>query len=145
MKVAIVGSRNYPNLQEVERFIHSLARKYPEAMIISGGAPGVDITAEEVAYQLLMPVRSYRPKKSQRHYIILIKETGRFTISVRDDEAGRQMTFQSFKMAAYYRNGLIVSDADQVVAFQHQDSRGTGDAITKARAIGVPVTVYRPQ
>lgn len=144
MKVAIVGSRNYPNLQEVERFVHSLARKYPEAMIISGGASGVDITAEEVAYSMMMPVRSYRPKKAARHYFVLVKETGRRDISVRDEE-GRQKTFRSFGEAAFYRNGLIISDADQVVAYHYQGSRGTADSITKARAIGVPVTVYHPQ
>jgi len=44
MKVAIVGSRNYPDLEKVKEYIGDLS---PDDIIILGGAKGVDETAEE--------------------------------------------------------------------------------------------------
>jgi hypothetical protein len=144
VRVAIIGSRNYPNLWEVEQFVEKLSRKYPHATVISGGASGVDNEAEEAARARMLHVRSYRPRKRYRHYTILLVETGRFVVSVRGED-GRSMQFKSFAQAAFYRNGLIVGDCDQLVAFHYQGSRGTQDSIDKARALGLPVHVYYPR
>jgi YspA, cpYpsA-related SLOG family len=46
MKVAIVGSREYPNLSKVRAYIQTLP---PNIIIVSGGAKGVDKCAEKVA------------------------------------------------------------------------------------------------
>lgn len=46
MKVAIVGSRDYPLPYLVDDFVHSLAR---DTIVVSGGAPGVDSWAEAAA------------------------------------------------------------------------------------------------
>lgn len=43
MKVAIVGSRDYDDLAEVEDFVKSLPK---DTVVISGGARGVDSAAE---------------------------------------------------------------------------------------------------
>lgn len=48
MKVAIVGSRDYPNLAEVKRYVLGLA---PGTVIVSGGARGVDRAGELAAYE----------------------------------------------------------------------------------------------
>lgn len=46
MKIAIVGSRDFPNLDDVREYI----RRLPEGtVIVSGGARGVDAVAEETA------------------------------------------------------------------------------------------------
>lgn len=42
IKVAVVGSRNYPRMHEVKRFIDMMD---PETVVISGGARGVDTLA----------------------------------------------------------------------------------------------------
>lgn len=144
MRVAIIGSRNYPQLDEVEVFVEKLSRKYPHATVISGGAPGVDHEAEEAARARMMHIRSYRPRKRYRSYTILLIETGRFVTTMRGDD-GRPLTFKSFGQSAFYRNGLIVNDCDQLVAFHYQNSRGTQDSIDKARVLGKPVHIFHPQ
>ena len=45
-RVAIVGSRDYPSLQDVSRFVMSLD---PATIVVSGGARGVDRTAKSAA------------------------------------------------------------------------------------------------
>jgi hypothetical protein len=46
MKIAIVGSRNYPDLDAVRAFVRNLP---PGTTIVSGGARGVDKVAELAA------------------------------------------------------------------------------------------------
>ena len=41
MKVAIVGSRNYPDLEKVKKYVRKLS---PGDIIVSGGGNGVDET-----------------------------------------------------------------------------------------------------
>ncbi len=41
MKVAIVGSRNYPDLEKVKKYVRKLS---PGDIIVSGGDNGVDET-----------------------------------------------------------------------------------------------------
>jgi len=50
MRVGIVGSRNYPNLIDVEIWFKNNIT--PNDIIISGGARGVDSKAEILAYNL---------------------------------------------------------------------------------------------
>lgn len=52
MKVAIVGSRDYPNMRAVREYVASLPR---DTVIVSGGARGVDSVAVEEAKRLGMP------------------------------------------------------------------------------------------
>lgn len=46
MKLAIVGSRDFPRLADVRDFVLKLA---PGTIVVSGGAPGVDRAAQEAA------------------------------------------------------------------------------------------------
>lgn len=58
MRVAVVGSRGYADLDEVRAYVRSL----PEGtIIISGGAKGVDAAAEEAGGRRGHVVESYRP------------------------------------------------------------------------------------
>lgn len=47
MKLAVVGSRDYPNLSQVRRYVMA---QPPGTVIVSGGARGVDREAEIAAY-----------------------------------------------------------------------------------------------
>ena len=44
--IAIVGSRDYPDLEAVKHFVEALP---PDVTVVSGGARGVDRAAEEAA------------------------------------------------------------------------------------------------
>ena len=84
MKVAIVGTRTYPDLEQVRDFVRQLS---PDDIVISGGAKGVDETAEDEARKLGMEVISVTPEW---------------------DKYGRR--------AGLMRNDIIVGMADSVVA-----------------------------
>lgn len=58
MKIAIVGSRDYPSLDDVRRYVQSLPLV---TIIVSGGAIGVDSVAEEVAKARGMEVEIFYP------------------------------------------------------------------------------------
>lgn len=55
-RLAIVGSRDYPNLEAVRRYVRE---QHPTTVIISGGARGVDRTAVEEAKRLGMLYEVY--------------------------------------------------------------------------------------
>ena len=56
MRIAIVGSRDFPRLEEVRQFVYEQERT---TVIISGGARGVDSIAVEEARKLHMPYEVY--------------------------------------------------------------------------------------
>lgn len=62
MKLAIVGSRRYPDLEKVRRFVRSLPR---DTFIISGGAVGVDKEAVAEALSLGMAGTVFEAKWHQ--------------------------------------------------------------------------------
>lgn len=104
MRVAIVGSREYPNLQQVIDFVNSL----PDGTeVVSGGARGVDITAQRAAEARGLPVRVFLPRfqrentpYSPRHF--------------------------------FDRNTDIVVNSDVVIAFPWGKASGTRDTMEKA-------------
>lgn len=81
---------------------------------ISGGASGVDSTAEEVADVLDIPIVVYEPDW---------------------DQYG--------KGAGFVRNKDIVKAAEVVVAFQYNDSRGTANSIELAKQYGKLLVVFK--
>ena len=56
MKVALVGSRNYSDLEAVRRYVATLPKN---TMVVSGGATGVDTAAEETAKQCGLLVKVF--------------------------------------------------------------------------------------
>jgi len=110
-KVAIVGSRNYPNLDLVDAYVRALD---PECVIVSGGAQGVDLTAEHAAESVGIKTIIHLPDWSQG------------------------------KGAGFIRNSLIVADADIIVCFWDGISRGCIDTVLKAKKAGKPYEIYGP-
>ncbi len=108
-RVAIVGSRDYLHLGRVAQFVAALPAG---TIVISGGARGVDKTAEQAA-------RSYGLET-----LILPADWERFG-----------------KSAGFRRNHDIVGRADRVVAFWDGKSRGAKHTIDLARKAGVPVEI----
>jgi len=109
-RIAIVGSRDYPSLPDVERFVKSLD---PSTMIVSGGARGVDRTAERAA------------KSRGLQTMVFLADWNTYG-----------------KRAGYIRNEQIIDNADEVVAFWDGKSPGTADTIRKARAARKPVRIF---
>lgn len=104
-KVAIVGSRDYPDLDAVRDYILDVYTDdgTPFDMeIVSGGARGIDSMAEAVAKQLRMPTKIFLP----------------------DWEKYSQS-------AGLKRNTQIVEYADEGVVFWNGTSRGCIDTFNK--------------
>lgn len=112
MKVAIIGSREFPQLERVDSYVDTL---HAEDVVVSGGARGVDLRAEQRARSRGLKVHIIRADWA-RH--------------------GRK--------AGFMRNPDIVAAADRVVAFWDGTSRGTADSIEIARKTGKPVEVVLP-
>lgn len=108
--VAVIGSRGIKQAD--------LARYLPAetAMLISGGAAGVDTLAEEYAKQHGLPIRVIRP-----NYALY----------------GRK--------APLLRNRQIVECADLVVALWDGSSPGTAFTVEYAHERGIPVRLYIPK
>jgi len=60
LRIAIVGSRDYPNLEFLRAFIRTLAARNPAITIVSGGARGVDSVAADEARRSGLAVVEYK-------------------------------------------------------------------------------------
>lgn len=114
--IAIVGSRKFPDLELVRKYVEHL---YTENLgqknyrVISGGALGVDITAELEA----------------KKWKIFDK---RFPADW--DKYG--------KSAGYIRNHEMVKHAHEVVAFWDGESNGTKNTMDLTKKEKKPLTVF---
>lgn len=111
-RIAIVGSRDFPNLDQVREYIRTLPS---DTVVVSGGARGVDRTAEGEATKLGLTVLSIRPDW---------------------DKYG--------KRAGFLRNEDIVRFAEKLVAFWDGKSKGTKHSIDLAKGYGMVVEIYGP-
>lgn len=104
MKVAIVGSRNFIDLEFFKLTMNRLRSvMFVIDVIVSGGAKGVDQFAELYATHNSIRTEIYRPDW---------------------DTLGRS--------AGFIRNMKIVEAADIIIAFWDDESKGTKDTINKA-------------
>lgn len=117
IKIAIVGSREYPLPFLVRAFVRRLAARMKPVQVISGAAPGVDTWAVQEARAHGLSTKEY-PADWKTH--------GRH-------KAGR------------IRNSLLVHQADIVVAFWDLQSAGSRDSIGKAIRWGKRVRVFGPE
>lgn len=115
IKIAIVGSRDYLDLNKVVDFIYQLKNLGTEITIVSGGARGVDQAAENAAKANGFSVLSFKPDW---------KNLG--------------------KKAGLLRNSDIVDSCDYLVAFWDGNSNGTKDSITKAKAANKLLAIILP-
>lgn len=141
-KVAIVGSREGADLEHVVGFVTALRDKHPDTTLVSGGANGVDVTAEKAWLDLGGQVTSLRPVK-----------TGPDEWSIERWELGgdnprvfpliHEPSFADYGSAALYRDILIVEEADRVVAFfKPGRSRGTAHTVEMAGYRKLPIHEY---
>lgn len=112
-KLVIIGSREFSKLDLVRKLVEVLPPD--DWTIVSGGARGVDRTAEQAAIERGIPIISIPADWSK----------------------GRD--------AGIIRNSAIVELADIVIAFWDRRSRGTMDVIVKARSAEKPLTIYYPE
>jgi predicted Rossmann fold nucleotide-binding protein DprA/Smf involved in DNA uptake len=109
-KVAIVGSRNFTNRNVIIEFM----RIMHDVEIVSGGAKGVDAIAEEIAKEMGLPVKIFKPDFSKGYHV-----------------------------SAYHeRNKQIVDYADEVHIFWHQPTRGSMSTLRYAKSSGKPYYVH---
>lgn len=114
MKLAVIGSREYPNMDLVTEFVLALASK-EKLVIVSGGARGVDLAAETAAKSAGVETDIYPADW---------------------DNLG--------KKAGYVRNTAMSKVVDRCVAFWDLKSRGSKHMINECLKRGVPVTIFPP-
>ncbi len=141
MYVGFAGSRDYPDLLQVGAYVTGLD---DDDAVVSGGARGVDRTAEAMARDMDMRIISYRPfNTATGHRAWAVERVMEWKGDLR-----RQLLperYPSFAAAAFVRNGYIVELAEKMVIFWDGHSNGTKDTLRKAQAkLGVNgVELYR--
>lgn len=113
-KIAVVGSRNFTDLELVNAVLDEIIQNDSNITIISGGARGADTLAE------IFADTHHLPK------IIIVPEWKRLG-----------------KRAGFVRNQVIVDEADMVIAFWDGKSKGTESTIRIAKNSGKPIRVIR--
>lgn len=125
MRVAIVGSRGYRPLSDVEDYIRALP---PGVVVVSGTEP--------------VPNRPDLDRVDERA-IRTARACGFITAVFPAKWRGESGRGDYWPGAGLARNTLIVANVDRVVAFHDGQSAGTQDTIDKATRKGIPVDVRR--
>jgi hypothetical protein len=125
MKIAIVGSRDYKNLQKVIDLVNQLPN---DSIVVSGGARGVDRTAELAAKKRGLTVDSKPAKWNDISHPDSLIRLDRFGGKY-DARAGLR------------RNKDIMGEADEVYAFWDGLSPGTKDSINYAKKLNKKITI----
>jgi len=112
MKIAVVGSRDYPALEDVGLVLDDIYKiTNNKVSIITGGARGVDKEAERWAQARGVKCEVIRPVNPSK------------------------------KIDYLFRNVEIITKAHYVVAFHHKNSKGTAFVIEYALARNIPLRV----
>jgi len=111
MRIAIVGNRDYPYPEHIRAFVGILPH---DAIIVSGGARGVDTFAAVFGRDRGLQVVEHLPK---------VKHNA---------------TREEFRDAAFARNKVIVQDSDVIFAFICRDKGGTMNTIEHAKMLSKP-------
>lgn len=145
--VAIIGSRDWPDLEQVRGFVRKLATKYPDATVISGGAHGVDQAAEQQAQDEGLGVLSCRVGQDHQCELVYNERADYLLgkVALGYIELLLEGNHATHKDALLHRNTIIVQCANHVVAFWKPQSRGTLHAINHAHSLKRPVHIYKPE
>ena len=111
-KVAIVGSREFTDYSIVKEALDNIKDKI--ALIISGGAKGVDTLAQRYACENGIPIHIYYPNYSKYG-----------------------------KKAPFVRNVVIANLAEYMIAFGHMDSKGTRHVVNKMKELNKPYMFFQ--
>jgi len=114
VKVAIVGSRHFPEMERVKEYVRRLPAG---AIVVTGGASGVDAAAGQAARDQALG---------------LLKLPPRFEEATDPSASSR-------------RNQELVDAADVLVAFWDGRSQGTRRTVERALESGREVHVYLPR
>ncbi len=143
MHIGIVGSRVYPHLDDVVRLVNMIGednKQDPGYVIVSGGAQGVDTTAEQAAVACGLDVVSFRVRA------LSYEEFGIEELHLGSQPFIRLMTeeptFAKHEGALFYRNILIARLSDRLVAFRAAWSPGTTFSMDIFRETGRPMREY---
>lgn len=138
-RVAIVGSREHPNLELVREYVRGLPKG---TVVISGGALGVDQAAAEVAWdrelELIEYVVEMRGPMLGRLVVEYLHNRGKH-----DRPAWQFHHGESWRTALLFRNTCIAGDCTRMVAFVDGSKGGTWDAIKQAERFRRPVEIVR--
>jgi hypothetical protein len=111
-RLMITGSRTWDDKEVIVHELLFIAKKYKNVVLVSGHATGADRLAEQVAVDLGWVVEIHEP----------------------DWSVG--------KSAGYKRNTTMLETGVQaVIAFHKDESKGTADAIKKAKERNIPTRV----
>lgn len=156
LKVVVIGSRNWPQHAVVTSFVRGLALKHPRAIVISGGAPGVDTVAERDSIAAGLRVASLVVKQEQppspRIHTAPDDNPPDYRkapcwIELHEYEVGASYGYptrvtnlghvlSSRNQALAFRTKLTVRQGTQIMAYQYRDSRGTQLGIDEAVRLG---------
>jgi hypothetical protein len=136
VRLAVVGSRQGADLDHVREFVSALPA---DVLLVSGGAIGVDQTAEQTWLERGGKVVSFRPKQltpgphqgAEAEYGIEVWELGGDRPRVYMHEG--YPTGASYKDAAFLRDILIAETCDRLVAF-YKRNRSWGANFTQGWA-----------
>lgn len=113
MKVIIAGSRDFTNINIMQRSCDDILADINVTEIVSGTARGADTTGEIYANLRNIPVKSF-PADWNTHG----------------------------KSAGYIRNAEMADYADMLIAFWDGKSRGTKHMIDLAKSNGLKVEIH---
>jgi hypothetical protein len=113
MKLAIIGSRSFTNIELAEQVFVSFFPQDRVSLIVSGGAKGADLIGKELAKKHSIELLEFLP-----------------------DWHGLG------KSAGFIRNRKIVESSDMVLAFHDGTSRGTQNSLDIAKQLKKPVLVW---
>ena len=127
MSVAIVGSRYGVDQTKVEAFCAALHSKYPDTVVISGGAKGTDTFAEQAWRALGGTVISLRVKEHPfGGFGVMRFELREYPLATAFDLTLQgHPTWQEPEGALFYRNMLIADECERGVVFWNGRSGGT--------------------
>lgn len=122
MKIAIVGSRDFKDLETLRNILKDLPKEFGRFTFISGGARGVDTLTEKIIDKM----NAGKFSEHQHHPKLIFKPDW--------DTYG--------KKAGFLRNQKIVQEADMLIAFWDGKSKGTKHSIDLAVQKGIPINIY---
>lgn len=145
VRVAVLGSRNWPDMERVGAWVWRLADKYPRAIVFSGGIGNVHRAAAATALRrglrlgILVPERRPSAVWDVRAKEI---EPDRDYAESADEPFATERTwllgaaFATFAEAAHVRSAALVAQVAQVQCFHYERSPGTAGERAEAERIG---------
>lgn len=139
-RVAIVGSRQGADLQAVRAFVIALHEKYPDTILVSGGADGVDHEAEQTWLSLGGRIVSFRVRQIEGGYGVEKWELG--GSQPRLFLLANEPVWADYTSALFYRNLLVAEECDRLVLFHKRGWRGGGSMAADSAKVAYEKPVY---